>query len=1155
MKILGRICLAMLALVLVSIVAFGQTTYTWSGGASGSWNTSTNWNPTRTSPAANDVLVFNTSAVVTLDFTTPQAIGQLQITANSYVVFTQSAIHTLNIGAGITGADFTIDAGSTLVDSANTVVTIAVVTGNTGSISGTYRSRTSAGGANTAHLLTAADANGITFQNGSVCVQDTGSTGNIFGSGTANSTVFNAGAQFIQYAGSNPFQKAARASVVLFSHGSWYRYDIPGGTPSFSGRAYPNLQYNPVSGNPAITSGGSVFTVDTLSVTTDTLKIGVTATPGHSIKGDISVAPGAVSNFLPLSAGTMNLNGTSAQSITNSGVLTFSKNQTLVLNNSNGFTLNGNATFDGSLTFTAGKLTVASGVFVLDTAIVTGAGAGKFIDGKVSRLIARAGAFGWPAGQNADYLPDSVYTSSVTTGGLLTFQTLDKTGTALTAPVYGSTPVLKRYLRTSSDSLLDFAPDSAGISFATADLPLGEYASNLQVVRSNGGPWVNAGVSRIDSTNNIIYIKSNLGGGDYAITGHAGFLVSSKTSINYGTVLSGQSKLDSLVITNTGNSVLSVDSVRSTLGDFTIAPLSASITAGGTAKFIITYAPATGGTKNASVVFYHSGINGTDTVGVSGGASLITNFAATPDSLDFGTRIRNSSKIDTIVVANSGNVTLKIESVRSPDPSFTVLPSTVVNIPGGNNAKFFITYKPLTGGAKSAKIVFYSNSSTQPDTVYAVGDVVVAPTFSSSKSTIDFSAVLLTTNKKDSVTVTNTGTASLGITAVASTDPVYVVTPTTATIAVDSAQKFYITFTPVGLGTKKAAIVFTSNATELTDTVKVSGISPTVATIGEARIDANHDLIADHTVSKDTLVISGIVTTGNMGLSASQTSYFIQDGTGGIDVFAFGLTATNYLRGDSVRVVGTAAQFRGLVEFTPLVLNDAYFTVLKHTTIPTPQRLTIHQFATNAESYEGQLIEIDTVYKATGTWPAAGLGNVSIFVTNASKTDTAQMFLDIDAAIGGTKEPAYPISVIGIVSQFSSSATVYNNGYEIAPRDSVDIIHTPGTAGVANGLQGVPKSFQLMNNYPNPFNPTTMIEYGLPQQSRVTIKVYSILGQEVRTLVDGMQEASYYRVQWNGRDNNGIQLSSGVYFFRMFANPLNGKGNAFTDVKKMMLMK
>jgi hypothetical protein len=94
----------------------------------------------------------------------------------------------------------------------------------------------------------------------------------------------------------------------------------------------------------------------------------------------------------------------------------------------------------------------------------------------------------------------------------------------------------------------------------------------------------------------------------------------------------------------------------------------------------------------------------------------------------------------------------------------------------------------------------------------------------------------------------------------------------------------------------------------------------------------------------------------------------------------------------------------------------------------------------------------------------------------------------------------------------------------------------------------LPKTFVLDQNYPNPFNPTTTISYQLPEQRDVTLVVYNILGQEVRSLVNDAQAPGRYSVQWDGRSSAGINVSSGVYFIRLRAGD-------FVDVKKMMLLK
>ena len=94
----------------------------------------------------------------------------------------------------------------------------------------------------------------------------------------------------------------------------------------------------------------------------------------------------------------------------------------------------------------------------------------------------------------------------------------------------------------------------------------------------------------------------------------------------------------------------------------------------------------------------------------------------------------------------------------------------------------------------------------------------------------------------------------------------------------------------------------------------------------------------------------------------------------------------------------------------------------------------------------------------------------------------------------------------------------------------------------------VPEAFTLEQNYPNPFNPSTRIRYGLDKQTHVKLSIYNTLGQEVVTLVDGVQDAGFQTVSWNGTDNLGQQVSAGVYVYRLEA------GNN-VQIKKMTFTK
>ena len=93
-----------------------------------------------------------------------------------------------------------------------------------------------------------------------------------------------------------------------------------------------------------------------------------------------------------------------------------------------------------------------------------------------------------------------------------------------------------------------------------------------------------------------------------------------------------------------------------------------------------------------------------------------------------------------------------------------------------------------------------------------------------------------------------------------------------------------------------------------------------------------------------------------------------------------------------------------------------------------------------------------------------------------------------------------------------------------------------------------PTSYQLSQNYPNPFNPETTIRYQLPERSPVSLVVYNLLGQRVRTLVEETKEAGFHQVRWDGRDEWGRTVASGIYFYHMRAGP-------YSEGKKMTLLK
>lgn len=118
--------------------------------------------------------------------------------------------------------------------------------------------------------------------------------------------------------------------------------------------------------------------------------------------------------------------------------------------------------------------------------------------------------------------------------------------------------------------------------------------------------------------------------------------------------------------------------------------------------------------------------------------------------------------------------------------------------------------------------------------------------------------------------------------------------------------------------------------------------------------------------------------------------------------------------------------------------------------------------------------------------------------------------------------------------------------------DKNGVLYAAGYSGVYSSKQSVtavdhteniPKHFTLSQNYPNPFNPSTEIQFSIPQRNTVTLKIYDLLGREVKTLVNTELSAGTYSFQWNAEN-----LASGMYFYRITA------GN-YTSTKKMILLK
>ncbi len=148
------------------------------------------------------------------------------------------------------------------------------------------------------------------------------------------------------------------------------------------------------------------------------------------------------------------------------------------------------------------------------------------------------------------------------------------------------------------------------------------------------------------------------------------------------------------------------------------------------------------------------------------------------------------------------------------------------------------------------------------------------------------------------------------------------------------------------------------------------------------------------------------------------------------------------------------------------------------------------------------------------------------------------------------KPTANPIQIANALRQTASRASTPDNYY------GWGIINAVSAIGMLTGIpvSTIPSSYALLPNYPNPFNPQTTITYNLPQSSIVSLKVYNLLGQEVRTLVGEAQTHGLKSIEWDATNNSGSTVASGTYIARMFAHSV-GTSENFQAAIKLVLVK
>jgi hypothetical protein len=203
----------------------------------------------------------------------------------------------------------------------------------------------------------------------------------------------------------------------------------------------------------------------------------------------------------------------------------------------------------------------------------------------------------------------------------------------------------------------------------------------------------------------------------------------------------------------------------------------------------------------------------------------------------------------------------------------------------------------------------------------------------------------------------------------------------------------------------------------------------------------------------------------------------------------------------------------------------------------------------------GDVIGEGVAYSLAGGAASQDSPDRLMITGNASASSTQTLYYKY---LGSDTTETAGVRILGAGSRWT--ATFFAFGLEGLATDRMDTMIARSlryfeqtVTSVSRGLAEIPKEYSLEQNYPNPFNPTTQIRFGLPEHATITLSIYDVTGQRVRLLARENHDAGSHTVQWDSRDDNGLQIASGVYFYTLEAS-VNGS-RTFTQTQKMILVR
>lgn len=486
--------------------------------------------------------------------------------------------------------------------------------------------------------------------------------------------------------------------------------------------------------------------------------------------------------------------------------------------------------------------------------------------------------------------------------------------------------------------------------------------------------------------------------------------------------------------------------------------------------------------------------------------SLGNPFSMLPSPLGFGNVDIGLQAVDSVTVSNGGAVPIIITSVLSDFGEFTVTPTSAA-IPAWTSKKFTITYQPLSTGTKTAHITFINNGPTTPNRLTVTG----------------------TGAMPSSLTIVSKGWNMVSV-------PMAVTDPRKQTLFPTSVSPALSYEGGPGYTTRDTLLNGTGYWLKF-DTSQIVTIAGTPLAADTVALSAGWNLIGALANPVDTAAIATIPA----GLVRSP--YFGFEGA--------------YVMVDSL------LPYHGYW----IKSADTGRLTLNSSALPSPRivadplsgasSLTIRDASGGSERlyFRGGGAKSSMDGAMLPPIPPEGIFDARFSGDRLVVTLDGNSRVEAPIQISSTH---YPVTInwIDVSTDVVPSLSVDGKRVEITGGGSVTIDNAGSRVIlVLERGRSVPSTFSLDQNYPNPFNPSTTIRYALPENADVILRIFDVLGREIRTLVSEREESGHHAVRWDGMDDAHMQVSGGVYVYRIDAVSLSGGMGAFRASGKMLFIR